>query len=108
MDATETPCTWWFSIEDNFLKDEDYLALKLFSITPHAAGCERVWSSLGWLYGKRRTRLGLDKIENMYKLSAYCHANAKKELPFYGIEKSTEEIHQILVDAHLNPDQRPP
>ncbi|GBB87817.1 hypothetical protein RclHR1_01430026 [Rhizophagus clarus] len=67
MGATETPCTWWFSIEDSFPKDEDYLvqlALKLFSITPHAAGCERVWSSLGWLYGKRQTRLGLDKIEN--------------------------------------------
>ncbi|GES94625.1 ribonuclease H-like domain-containing protein [Rhizophagus clarus] len=108
MGATETPCTWWFSIKDSFPKDEDYLvqlALKLFSITPHAAGCERVWSSFGWLYGKRRTRLSLDKIENMYKLSAYYHANAKKELPYYGIEKSTEEIHQILVDAHLNLDQ---
>ncbi|PKY30948.1 hypothetical protein RhiirB3_448293 [Rhizophagus irregularis] len=38
---TETPYTWWFSIEDSFPKDEDYLvqlALKLFSITPHAAG----------------------------------------------------------------------
>jgi len=106
--ATETPYTWWFSIEDSFPKNEDYLvqlAFKLFSITPHAAGCERVWSSLGWIYGKRRTRLGLDKIENMYKLSAYYHANAKKELPYYSIKKSTEEIHQILVDAHLNPDQ---
>jgi hypothetical protein len=41
----------------------------------------------------------------MYKLSAYYHANAKKELPYYGTEKSTEEIHQILTDAHLNPDQ---
>ncbi|CAB4479826.1 unnamed protein product [Rhizophagus irregularis] len=83
--ATETPYTWWFSIEDSFPENEDYLvqlALKLFSITPHAAGCERVWSSLGWIYGKRRT-----------------------QLPYYGIKKSTEEIHQILVDAHLNPDQ---
>jgi hypothetical protein len=105
---TETPYTWWFSIEDSFPKDEDYLvqlALKLFSITPHAAECERVWSSLGWIYGKRRTCLGLNKVENMYKLSVYYHANAKKELPYYGTEKSTEEIHQILTDAHLNPDQ---
>src|SRR4051812_37300070 len=104
----ETPYTWWFSIEDSFPKDEDYLvqlAIKLFSITPYAAGCERVWSSLGWIYGKRRTRLGLNKVENMYKLSAYYHANVKKELPYYSIEKSTDEIHQILIDAHLNPDQ---
>ncbi|CAB5369115.1 unnamed protein product [Rhizophagus irregularis] len=41
----------------------------------------------------------------MYKLLAYYHANVKKELPYYGTEKSTEEIHQILTDAHLNPDQ---
>jgi hypothetical protein len=41
----------------------------------------------------------------MYKLSSYYHANAKKELPYYSIEKFTEEIHQILVDVHLNSDQ---
>ena len=106
--ASEAPYTWWFSLEDSSSKGEDYLVqlvLKVFSVTPHAAGCERVWSSLGWIYGKRRTRLGLNKIENMYKLSAYYHASAKKELPYYGAEKSTEEIHQILIDAHLYPDE---
>jgi len=41
----------------------------------------------------------------MYKLSAYYHANAKKELPYYSVEKSAKEIHQIFIDAHLNPDQ---
>jgi hypothetical protein len=104
---SETPYMWWFSLEDNFPKGGDYLvqlALKLFSVTPHAAGCERVWSHFGWIYGKRRTRLGLNKVENMYKLSAYYHANAKKELPYYGVNKSNEEIHQILIDAHLDPD----
>jgi hypothetical protein len=107
MGINETPYTWWFSLEDSFPKNEDYLvqlALKLFSVTPHAAGCERIWSSLGWIYGKRRTRLGLDKIENMYKLSSYYYAHAKKELPYFGAEKSSEEIHEILINAHLNPD----
>jgi len=95
-------------MEDCFSKGEDYLvqlALKLLSVTPHAAGCEWVWSNLGWLYGKRRNRLGLNKIENMYKLSAYYHAHAKQELPYYGVGKTSEEIHNILVDAHLNPDE---
>ena len=108
LSTIETPHTWWFSLEDSFPKGEDYLvqlALKLFSITPHAAGCERVWSSLGWIYGKRRNRLGLNKIEKMYKLSAYYHAALKKELPYYGVGKSTEEIREILIDAHLNPDE---
>ncbi|CAG8832362.1 45728_t:CDS:2, partial [Gigaspora margarita] len=58
----------WISLEDSFPKNEDYivqLALKLFSIIPHTAGVEHVWSRLGWLYGKRRNRLGLHKIKNM-------------------------------------------
>jgi hypothetical protein len=104
----ETPDEWWSSLEDNFPQDKDclvQLALKLFSVTPHAAGCERIWSSLSWIYGKRRNRLNLNKVENMYKLSTYYHANAKKELPYYSVEKSAEEIHQIFIDAHLNPDQ---
>ncbi|CAG8583439.1 hypothetical protein GLOIN_2v1762219 [Rhizophagus irregularis DAOM 181602=DAOM 197198] len=31
--------------------------------------------------------------------------NWQKELPHYSVERSAEEIHQIFVDAHLNPDQ---
>src|SRR4051812_32357315 len=100
LSSTELPTTWWVSMEDCFPEGEDYLVqlLKLLSVTPHAAGFERVWSNLGWLYGKRRNRLGLNKIENMYKLSAYYHAHAKQELPYYGVEKTGEEIHDILVD----------
>jgi hypothetical protein len=41
----------------------------------------------------------------MYKLSAYYHAHAKQELPYYGVEKTSEEIHNILVNTHLNPDE---
>ena len=47
---TEFLTIWWISIEDSFPKREDYLvqlALKLLSITPHVAGCERVWFNLG-------------------------------------------------------------
>ncbi|CAI2191113.1 1635_t:CDS:1 [Funneliformis geosporum] len=40
----------------------------------------------------------------MYKLSAYYHAYAKQELPYYSIGKISEEICNILVDAYLNPD----
>jgi len=41
----------------------------------------------------------------MYKLSAYYHASAKKELPYYSVGKSADEIHNILIDVHLNPDE---
>ncbi|CAJ0840294.1 5131_t:CDS:2 [Entrophospora sp. SA101] len=50
FDTDESPFMWWFSLEDSFRKGEDHicqLANKLFSITPHAAGCERIWSRLG-------------------------------------------------------------
>src|ERR1043165_1335057 len=41
----------------------------------------------------------------MYKLSANYHASAKKELSYYSVGKSADEIHKILIDAHLNPDE---
>jgi hypothetical protein len=97
---TEFSTTWWLFMEDNFPKGKDYLVqltLKLFSITPHAAGYD-------WLYEKRRNRLGLNKIKNMYKLSAYCHIHVKQELPYYSIEKSSEEVHDIIIDTYLNLD----
>lgn len=105
---SETPLIWWFSLEDSFPKDEDYLvqlALKLFSIVPHAAGCERVWSRLGWLYGIRRNRLALHKIENMHKIASYYYSHSKQELPYFGIEKTNNDVFEILVDEYLNEDE---
>jgi hypothetical protein len=47
--------SWWRLIEqnENYLQE---LALKILSITPTNAGCERVFSVLGWYMNKRRTR----------------------------------------------------
>jgi hAT family protein len=50
--------TWWrmcnpVSEEENHIQK---LALKILSITPHNAGCERVFSILGWFTNKRRTK----------------------------------------------------
>ena len=81
------------------------LATKLFSITPHAASCKRIWSSLGWFYEKRRTRLGLEKIERMQKLVAFYLSNVKKELSHYGIRKEKEELLSILHNANLYEDE---
>ncbi|GBB85293.1 hypothetical protein RclHR1_11850008 [Rhizophagus clarus] len=48
--------------------------------------------------------LGVNKVENIYKLSAYYHAHAKQELPYYNIGKSNEKVHNIIVDTYLNLD----
>ena len=62
-----TPRTQWMSCKDQppHLKD---LALKMFAITPHSASCERMFSVLGQLYGKRRTNLDIDTIKSMAKI----------------------------------------
>ncbi|EXX64792.1 hypothetical protein GLOIN_2v1551595 [Rhizophagus irregularis DAOM 181602=DAOM 197198] len=44
------------------------LALKILSITPHNAGCERVFSILEWFTNKRRTKLKVEKLEAIAKL----------------------------------------
>src|SRR5256885_8477220 len=106
--TNESPQIWWSSIEDYFPKGEDYicqLAMKLFAIIPNAAGCERIWSRLGWYYGKRRTCLSLDKLENMQKLSAFYLSNMKKELPYYSIGKSVAELKEIIRDAEIFEDE---
>ncbi|CAG8620266.1 10293_t:CDS:2 [Dentiscutata heterogama] len=105
---SENPSVWWFSLEDCFPKNEDYLvqlALKLFSVIPHTAGVEHVWSRLGWIYGTRRNRLGLHKIENMQKLASYYNSHAKQELPYYSIEKTNNEVYEILMNENLDVDK---
>jgi len=99
---------WWFSLEDSFRKGEDHicqLANKLFFITPHAAGCERIWSRLGWYYGKRRTRLSLGKVENMQKLSSFYLSNLKNELPYFSVGKPVEDLHDILCNTDFYDDE---
>ncbi|CAG8709237.1 40881_t:CDS:2, partial [Gigaspora margarita] len=108
IEIIENPSVWWFSLEDNFSKNEAYLvqlALKLFSVIPHTARVECVWSRLGWIYGTRWNRLGLHKIENMQKLAFYYNSHAKQELPYYSIKKTSNEVYKILMNENLDVDK---
>jgi hypothetical protein len=51
----DTPDIWWITCRqpNNHIQK---LALKLFAITPHQAACERAFSILNWMTGRRRTR----------------------------------------------------
>ena len=55
IDKHDTPEIWWSTCHqpDNFIQQ---LALKLFAVVPHQVACERVFSILDWMIGKRRTR----------------------------------------------------
>ncbi|GES77785.1 ribonuclease H-like domain-containing protein [Rhizophagus clarus] len=78
------------------------LAIKLFSIIPHTANCERIWSICGWMIGKRRTRLSVDNLEAMSKIHSYYITNIKPELPNYGKDQTAEEIRTNLNNTFRN------
>ncbi|CAG8663096.1 1327_t:CDS:2, partial [Diversispora eburnea] len=75
-------------------------ALKLFSITPNSAGCERIFSSLSWFYGKRRYRLLTNKLESMVKIHHYYLTQVKKELPYVSKNYSEDEIQSWINRAY--------
>jgi hypothetical protein len=94
----ETPMSWWLSIKDkhNYLCD---LAIMMFSITPHSAGCERIFSTLGWLFGKRRQRLGLSRVEAMAKIRSFCVSNIRTELAYVSQKHTEDKICEMINDS---------
>ncbi|CAJ0640862.1 2011_t:CDS:2, partial [Entrophospora sp. SA101] len=97
------PRTWWQVIDDSneYVKS---LAIKIFSITPHNAACERAFSALGFLYGKRRQCLSLSTIEDMAKIRYYLYSNIKNELNYESKERSEEELRSLVQGKIPNED----
>jgi hypothetical protein len=88
----DTPYLWWNSIIDG-RSSLSRLAKIIFSITPHSASCERMFSSLGWLFGKRRTNLSILTLESMAKI--YRHnINYDKKLNY--VAPNDNDIQQML------------
>ena len=95
IDEINTPMSWWSCIDDspNHLK---CLAKKLFSIVPHSASCERIWSICGWMYGDRRTNLSMHHLEGMSKIHNWYLSNMKDELKIVGESLSEQEILELF------------
>ena len=55
------------------------LVLKMFAITPHSTSCERMFSALGWYYGKKRTTLDINTVKSMAKIRHYYQNNSKHD-----------------------------
>lgn len=91
----DIPITWWESLEyeSNYLQK---VAIYILSICPNSASCERGFSTLGWLTGKRRLRLSVERLESMTKLITYYRSNAPKELAFYGDKMSESQIMNVV------------
>lgn len=95
---TDTPLLWW-STNYTGAKSVGKLAIKLFSITPHSADCERTFSSLGWLYGKRRQQLSLSRIQAMAQVRSFYMSNIEKELVFFGKKLSYNDLQEQVKSA---------
>ena len=75
----------------------------IFSITPHSTSCERLFSSLGWIIGKRRTNLNIETIETIAKIYRTSLTHAQKSLN-YGSLVFEKDIKQILEIVHKEGD----
>jgi hAT family C-terminal dimerisation region len=91
----EKPLTWWKYIFDG-RSSLSRLAKVIFSITPHSASCERLFSSLGWFVGKRRTNLDVQTIESMAKVYYHYLSHTDKSLNF------TESLKENNIQQMLN------
>ncbi|CAG8830316.1 11473_t:CDS:1, partial [Gigaspora rosea] len=79
--------------------DLQQLAIKLFSITPSSAICERIFSSLGWFYGNHRTRLNIDRLEGLAKVYRFNLSNPIEQLRYTQPTEITPEIMTNIAET---------
>ena len=94
----ETPKLWWLATDDtkSYLQQ---LALYILSATPHSANCERVFSTLGWIYGKRRLRLQTSKVEAMAKIRSFYISKSNEELKYASSKYSKDELKDMINES---------
>lgn len=100
----DTPIRWWKTCGDETKHNPGVLstlAIKIFSVRPHAASCERIWSCCGWFRGERRTQLTSSHLESMVKINSFLISNAKQELQYYGVDLTEEELLGVFQEAAL-------
>jgi len=71
------------------------LAKVIFSITPHSASCERLFSAFGWIFGKKRVNLNIKTIESMAKIYRHNLSNSKNNLNHVD-NLSNDEVQRML------------
>ncbi|CAG8837700.1 41499_t:CDS:2, partial [Gigaspora margarita] len=75
----DTPKIWWGSFK-NQSQHLAELALRIFSINPMQANCERNFSALKWILGERQTHLDLNRLEGIAKIRSYHITNIRCEI----------------------------
>ena len=96
----ETPAMWWL-FTDNTKSHLQELALYIFSVTPHNASCEQVFSTLEWLYGKRKLCLQIVKVKSMAKIRSFYISKVNDELKYVSSKYSKNEL-KVMINESLN------
>ncbi|RHZ85688.1 hypothetical protein Glove_62g26 [Diversispora epigaea] len=96
----DTPQVWWGSIKKK-PQHLVQLAIRLFSITPSQASCERNFSTLKWLLGDHRTRMNITKLEGMTKVRSYYLSNICNKLKYYGKELTENDIRSVINNTNM-------
>src|SRR6266498_4708925 len=94
------PLTWWNLIKDKY-ENLQLLAKKIFSIVPHNASCERVFSALGWFYGKKKQCLDINNLESLSKIRHYNLTNMRDKLSYSMRNKTDDELVKMIEKSYL-------
>ncbi|EXX61403.1 hypothetical protein RirG_171450 [Rhizophagus irregularis DAOM 197198w] len=54
---------------------------------------------MSWLYGKRRQRLGLSRVEAMAKIRSFYISNIRAELVYASQKYTVDELHEMVNDS---------
>ncbi|CAB5164801.1 unnamed protein product [Rhizophagus irregularis] len=92
----DVPYLWWNSIIDGKFSSLSRFSKVIFSITPHSASCERLFSSLGWMFGKKRTNLSAQTIESMAKIYRYNLSTKGQKSLNHADLISNNDVQQML------------
>ena len=99
--SEDSPRLWWLGIDDERNNPLQQLALLMLDITPHSANCERNFSALGWIYGKKRLRLSIEKVEGMAKIRSY-YLSKINELKYVGNNYNENELKMMVEETLID------
>jgi len=95
------PILWWSAIEDVMGNNLSRLAIRLLSIAPHSANCERVFSLMSWYHSKRRNRLTVERVEAMARLHNYYVQHPRTELKHGFDDICPEDVIRLRIITAL-------
>jgi hypothetical protein len=78
------------------------LAYQIFSINSTQANCERNFSILNWILGKRQTNLSLKNLEVIARIRSYYMNNIQRELSYISKKMTEDELRESINIASVN------